>query len=233
LVNLENFNHVKVQSDGTVVVGTGAYFSDLINAVGAAGRELSMSLQLTLSHAYANKNAAVGSCPCVGSTGAMLGGGLGRLQGLHGLTSDALRKVRLALWNGTIIEASESQNQDLFWGIRGSGQNYGIVFESTYETWPATHGGVHYSADMTFPKSSVEKVMKVVNKLTSPALDNKLALITFFSLNATTSEVSKTTDLLHSQYLADHCSSPWLSTSCILDLRKWDRSIPSSFRLIA
>ncbi|CAG8888090.1 unnamed protein product [Penicillium egyptiacum] len=155
LVNLENFNHVKVQS-------------------------------------------AVGSCPCVGSTGAMLGGGLGRLQGLHGLTSDALRKVRLALWNGTIIEASERQNQDLFWGIRGSGQNYGIVFESTYETWPATHGGVHYSADMTFAKSSIEKVMKVVNKLTSPALDDKLALITFFPLNVTTSELTMIVNVVHS-----------------------------------
>ncbi|KAJ6180060.1 hypothetical protein N7519_010521 [Penicillium mononematosum] len=181
LVNLENFNHVKVQSDGTVVVGTGAYFSDLINAVGAAGRELT-----------------VGSCPCVGSTGAMLGGGLGRLQGLHGLTSDALRKVRLALWNGTIIEASERQNQDLFWGIRGSGQNYGIVFESTYETWPATHGGIHYSADMTFAKSSIKKVMKIINKLTSPALDDKLALLTFFSLNATTSELTMVVNVVYS-----------------------------------
>lgn len=191
MINLENFNHVKVQPDGTVVVGTGAYFSDLINAVGAAGRELSMSLQLALSHVHANNVAAVGSCPCVGATGAMLGGGLGRLQGLHGLTSDALRKVRLALWNGTVIEASDHQHQDLFWGIRGSGQNYGIIFESTYETWPATHGGVHYSADMVFAKSSIEKVMEVANNLTTPALDEKLALVIFLSSNATTSEVSK------------------------------------------
>ncbi|EPS34783.1 hypothetical protein PDE_09747 [Penicillium oxalicum 114-2] len=181
LINLENFNHVQVQPDGTVVVGTGAYFSDLINTVGAAGRELT-----------------VGSCPCIGATGAMLGGGLGRLQGLHGLTSDALRKVRLALWNGTIVEASDQQNQDLFWGIRGSGQNYGIIFESTYQTWPATHGGVHYSADMIFAKSSIEKVMKVANHLTAPGLDNKLALIIFFSSNATTSELNMVVNIVYS-----------------------------------
>ena len=109
----------------------------------------------------------------------MLGGGLGRLQGLHGLTSDALRSVRLALWNGTIIEASATQHPDLFWGIRGSGQNYGIVFESTYEIWPATHGGIHYSADMTFAKSEIKQVTEIVNNLTTPALEDKLALIVF------------------------------------------------------
>ncbi|KAL4937879.1 hypothetical protein BDV06DRAFT_226548 [Aspergillus oleicola] len=139
LINLESFNRVEVQPDGTVVFGTGAHFNDLINTVGAAGRELTVE-----------------SCHYVGATGAMLGGGLCRLQGLHGLTSDALRRIRLALWNGTLIEASEHEHQELFWAIRGSGQNYGVVVESMYETWPATNGGMHYNADMIFAKSSVE-----------------------------------------------------------------------------
>ena len=126
-----------------------------------------------------------------GSTGAMLGGGLGRLQGLHGLTSDALRKVRMALWNGTIIEASDEVNQDLFWGIRGSGQNYGIVIESTYETWPATNGGMYYNADMIFTKDSVERIMEITNNLTTPALDAKLGFVIFFASDAATSKVRK------------------------------------------
>ncbi|RYO96289.1 hypothetical protein DL764_007496 [Monosporascus ibericus] len=57
-----------------------------------------------------------------------------------------------ALWSSTIIEASDEVNQDLFWGIRGSGQNYGIVMESTFETWPPTIRGMHYNADMIFAK---------------------------------------------------------------------------------
>ena len=126
-----------------------------------------------------------------GVTGAMLGGGLGRLQGLHGLTSDALRKVRMALWNGTIIEASDAVNQDLFWGIRGSGQNYGIVTESTYETWPATNGGMYYNADMVFTKDSVQRIMGIKNKLLNPALDAALSYLTFFALDAATSKVSE------------------------------------------
>lgn len=47
LINLENFNYVNVQDKGTVVVGTGAYFGDLIDTVGGAGRELSTSLMST------------------------------------------------------------------------------------------------------------------------------------------------------------------------------------------
>ena len=121
----------------------------------------------------------------------MLGGGLGRLQGLHGLTSDAVRKVRMALWNGTIIETSDKVNQDLFWGVRGSGQNYGIVIETTYETWPATNGGMVYNADMVFTKDKVEKIMEITNKLTTPRLDSKLAILIFFASDAATSNVSE------------------------------------------
>ena len=121
----------------------------------------------------------------------MLGGGLGRLQGLHGLTSDAVRKVRMALWNGTIIEASDQVNQDLFWGVRGSGQNYGIVIETTYETWPATNGGMVYNADMVFTKDKVEQIMEITNKLTTPRLDSKLAILIFFASDAATSNVSE------------------------------------------
>ncbi|KAK2014653.1 FAD-binding domain-containing protein [Colletotrichum eremochloae] len=181
LINLEKFNYVRLQDDNTAVVGTGARFSDLINSVAAAERELT-----------------VGSCPCVGSTGAMLGGGLGRLQGLHGLTSDALRKVRMALWNGTIIEASENVNSDLFWGIRGSGQNYGIVIESTYETWPATNGGKHYSADLIFAKDSVQKIMETTNELTANGLDEKLSILMFFALDAATSQITVIVNLVYS-----------------------------------
>ncbi|RYP25004.1 hypothetical protein DL765_000232 [Monosporascus sp. GIB2] len=180
LINLQNFNYVRVEDDGTAVVGTGTRFQDMVNIIGAAGRELT-----------------VGSCPCVGATGAMLGGGLGRLQGLHGLTSDALRKVRMALWNGTIVDASDKVNQDLFWGIRGSGQNYGIVIESTFETWPATNGGMHYNADMVFTKDSVGRIMEITNNLTTPALDAALSFVMFFASDAATSELTVIVNLVY------------------------------------
>ncbi|PHH87957.1 hypothetical protein CDD83_8171 [Cordyceps sp. RAO-2017] len=158
LINMGNFNRIAMNGS-KVTVGTGATFAELVDAVAAAGRELT-----------------VGACPCVGAMGAMLGGGLGRLEGLHGLTSDALLSARVALWDGSIVEASKKKNADLFWGIRGAGQNFGIVFEAVFDTYPATNGGMQYSADLTFGRDKLEAVVNVTNTLLAPELDPALAL---------------------------------------------------------
>lgn len=118
----------------------------------------------------------------------MLGGGVGRLQGLYGLTSDAVRKLRIALWNGTIIEASEDVNSDLYWGMRGAGQNFGIVIETTYETYPQINDGLNYQADLTFSVDSVGDLIDTVNSMLP--LDPALSLIVIGSVDPTTLEVS-------------------------------------------
>ncbi|KAL9017077.1 MAG: hypothetical protein Q9185_005588 [Variospora sp. 1 TL-2023] len=171
MINMENFNYVTMNSDFSVTVGTGSLFSDFVEVVGNAGRELT-----------------VGACPCVGTMGAMLGGGLGRFQGLHGLTSDATRSARVALWNGTIVEASADTNQDLFWGIRGAGQNFGIVFEAVFETYPATNGGQQYSSDMTFSADKLEAVIDTTNRLLTPELDPTLSIAIAIGSNPETLE---------------------------------------------
>ncbi|KAI1879130.1 hypothetical protein JX265_003307 [Neoarthrinium moseri] len=171
MINLENFDYVTVNEDLSVTLGTGAKFSELVEVVGNAGRELT-----------------VGACPCVGAMGAMLGGGLGRFQGLHGLTSDALRSARVALWNGTIVEASADVNQDLFWGLRGAGQNFGVVIDAIFETYAATNGGQQYSSDMTFSADKLEAVFDVTNQLLSDGLDPALALAIAIGSNPVTLE---------------------------------------------
>ncbi|KAI1499786.1 hypothetical protein F5X99DRAFT_410706 [Biscogniauxia marginata] len=158
-INMENFRDVTVNSDNTVTVGGGARMLDVVTALYDAGRELT-----------------VGSFPCVGATGAMLGGGLGRLQGKYGLMSDALRHVKMALWNGTVVEASQEVNSDLFWGLRGAGHNFGIVIETTYETFP-DEGGRHYYADMFFTDDSLEGVLNVYKGIIEDGLDPAAAVI--------------------------------------------------------
>ena len=56
-----------------------------------------------------------------------MGGGHSVLQGHYGFASDNLVSARLVLSNGSIVEASDSHNHDLFWAIRGAGHNFGIV----------------------------------------------------------------------------------------------------------
>ena len=197
MINMENFNYVNMNLDLSVTVGSGAKFSTLVDVVAGAGRELSQSLpnfQCPHDEDLSNLPAAVGACPCVGALGAMLGGGLGRLQGLHGLTSDAVRSARVALWNGTIVDASANTNEDLFWGLRGAGQNFGIVIEAVFETYPATNGGQQYSSDMTFSADKLEAVLDITNRLSTPELDSTLSLAIAVGSNPETLEVSTPND---------------------------------------
>jgi FAD/FMN-containing dehydrogenase len=61
-----------------------------------------------------------------------LGGGSGYLTGQHGHAIDNLLSVKMVIANGDIAVASEKENSDLFWGIRGGGSNFGVVTEFTY-----------------------------------------------------------------------------------------------------
>jgi FAD/FMN-containing dehydrogenase len=62
-----------------------------------------------------------------GIAGLTLGGGIGWLMRKHGTTVDNLVSVDLVTADGEVLTASEDQNPDLFWGVRGGGGNFGIV----------------------------------------------------------------------------------------------------------
>jgi FAD/FMN-containing dehydrogenase len=94
-----------------------------------------------------------------GVAGLTLGGGIGWLHRKHGLACDNLRSVELVTPDGELVRASEDENEELFWGLRGGGGNFGVVTTFEFEAHPlgpiVMCGAPFYpiaAADEVFPR---------------------------------------------------------------------------------
>ena len=107
-----------------------------------------------------------------GIAGLTLGGGFGWLCRKHGLVIDNLLSCDVVTAAGELIRASEAENADLFWGLRGGGGNFGVVTSFEYrlhELGPILGGLVAY------PLAEARQVLRQMDELMLAAPDEFIA----------------------------------------------------------
>ncbi len=115
----------------------------------------------------------VGYNSTTGISGLTLGGGFGWLSRKHGLTIDNLRGADVVTAAGELLHASEEENPDLFWGIRGGGGNFGVVtsFEfDLHEVGPEVLSGL-----LVHPFEDTAAVMRAYREFVAGAPDEVTA----------------------------------------------------------
>jgi FAD binding domain/Berberine and berberine like len=107
----------------------------------------------------------VGSASGVGVVGYTMGGGYGWLGRKYGLNASCVREADVVTAEGSLLRVSDSENEDLFWGLKGGGGNFGIVTSLVFDLYPLTSV---YGGDVFYP---VEKAREVLTRYASWSAD--------------------------------------------------------------
>jgi FAD/FMN-containing dehydrogenase len=141
VIDLSTMKGVRVDpKNKTVRVGAGCTTGDVDHATHAFGQAVPFGIIST-----------------TGVAGLTLSGGHGYLSRQYGLAVDNLMEADVVLADGGFVTASETENADLFWALRGGGGNFGVVTSFLFRTNPAS---TIYGGPIIFDLADAATVMR-------------------------------------------------------------------------
>jgi FAD/FMN-containing dehydrogenase len=144
-----------------------------------------------------------GTVSSTGVAGLTLGGGIGHLTRTYGLTIDNLLGADLVLADGSFVTASDKENPDLFWAIRGGGGNFGVVTSFLFRLHPVKM----VSAGPTFwPLDQIPEVMKAYREFIAQAPEDVSGFLALMNIPP----VPLFPEHLHNEKV---CAVIWCSTA--------------------
>ncbi|MBA2535111.1 MAG: FAD-binding oxidoreductase [Rubrobacter sp.] len=160
LVNTSRMRSVSVDPESqTARVEAGALWSDVIPEAQAHGL---MGL--------------AGASSGVGVVGYTMGGGYGWLGRKYGFAAESMREADVVMADGEQLKASANENAELFWGLKGSGGNFGIVTSLDFTLYPLETvygGGIYY------PVEKAPEVLDLYSRWASDLPDELTTSVTF------------------------------------------------------
>jgi FAD/FMN-containing dehydrogenase len=142
MIDLSTMKNVRVDATNRrAFVEPGATLADFDEAVQKHGLATPMGINST-----------------TGVSGLTLGGGFGWLTRKYGMTVDNLVSAEVVIADGKKIRASENENADLFWAIRGGGGNFGIVTQFEFKLHPV--GPQILAGLIVFPSKQAKQVLR-------------------------------------------------------------------------
>ena len=141
VIDLSAMRGVRVDPEaGTVRVDGGSTWGEVHHAAGYFGLAVPSGIIST---------ASVGEIT--------LSGGIGYVTRKYGLTIDNLLEADVVLADGNLLKASEEENEDLFWAIRGGGGNFGVVTSFLFRGNPVREV---YAGPMLWELDRAEEIMR-------------------------------------------------------------------------
>ena len=114
-----------------------------------------------------------------GVAGLTLGGGIGWAMRKFGLACDNLVAADVVAADGRLVQAGESENADLLWGLRGGGGNFGIVTQFEFDLHPI--GPMVYAGPIFYPGDAAGDLLRTFRDWAPGAPDDVTAVVNLTS----------------------------------------------------